>query len=268
MSRPLVVDTFMMSDELDMLECRLTELDDVVDLFVIAEADVTHSGDPKPFHYADNADRFARWADRIVEAHATGIAVSTDEVPTTWQGQVGPRWEREHAQREAIWPALDALGIPDDAVILHGDLDEIPRPLMVRNIRPKGFVTFGQRFHPFAVDWIHPDMWHGTVAARWSDVRRLGSFAEMRHRRASDPRPHMRDAGWHFSWVGGPEVAGRKLSAFCHSEMEIARHQVEGDVYRSKGYHVDGLKLEPVTVDETWPRWIVEGNAPAEWFRP
>ena len=70
MSRPLVVDTFMMSDELDMLECRLTELEGVVDLFVIAEADVTHSGAPKPFHYADNVDRFARWADRIVEAPA------------------------------------------------------------------------------------------------------------------------------------------------------------------------------------------------------
>lgn len=268
MSRPLVVDTFMLSDELDMLECRLTELEDVVDLFVLAEADVTHSGIAKPFHYAENTERFARWSDRIVEAHAVDIQVIDDDVPEVWKGQVGQRWEREHAQREAVWAALDALGVPDDSIVLHGDVDEIPRPLIVRNIRPKGFITFGQRFHPFAVDWIHPEMWQGTVAARWSDVKRLGSFTEMRHKRATDPKPHMRDAGWHFSWVGGPDVAGRKLSAFCHSEMEIARDHIEGDFFRREGYHVDGSKLDAVEVDETWPRWIVEGHAPKSWFRP
>ena len=34
------------------------------------------------------------------------------------------------------------------------------------------------------------------------------------------------------------------------------------------GLHVDGTKLLPVDVDETWPKWIREGNAPASWYRP
>ena len=35
MSRPKVIDTFPFNNELDMLECRLTELYDAVDHFVL-----------------------------------------------------------------------------------------------------------------------------------------------------------------------------------------------------------------------------------------
>jgi flavin reductase (DIM6/NTAB) family NADH-FMN oxidoreductase RutF len=42
MSRPRVVDCFPFNNELDMLECRLTELYDAVDAFVLVEARVDH----------------------------------------------------------------------------------------------------------------------------------------------------------------------------------------------------------------------------------
>ena len=44
----------MFRDELDMLECRLRELEDVVYRHVLVEAPVTHRGDPKPLYYAEN----------------------------------------------------------------------------------------------------------------------------------------------------------------------------------------------------------------------
>ncbi len=258
MSHPVVVDTFMFSNELDMLECRLVELDGCVDFFVLVEADVTHTNTPKPFHFDENRDRFARWADRIVAVKATDLPSDPDP------------WTREHAQREHIFAGMADLNLPTDAVILHGDVDEIPRPLQVRNIRPKRTVVFGQRFHPFAVDWSHPDMWRGTVAARLSDVSELGSFAELREQRFTAPCPlHMMDAGWHFSWVGGRDFAVGKLHDFAHSEI-VGRteHQMIDDGFRRDGWHVDGVKLEAVTVDGSWPKWIAEGHAPAEWFRP
>ena len=43
-----VYDTFMFFQELDLLEMRLMELDASVDVFVLAESPVTHSGKPKP----------------------------------------------------------------------------------------------------------------------------------------------------------------------------------------------------------------------------
>ena len=65
-----VFDAFTFSDELDLLEARLTELDSAVYRHVLVEAPVTFQGGPKPLHYLENRDRFAPWADKIIHVTA------------------------------------------------------------------------------------------------------------------------------------------------------------------------------------------------------
>jgi hypothetical protein len=60
-----IFDCFMFFNELDMLECRLEELDRVVDVFVIVEALETHQGTVKPSYFEASGARFARWQDRV-----------------------------------------------------------------------------------------------------------------------------------------------------------------------------------------------------------
>lgn len=258
------IDTFPYSGEADMLECRLTELDPVIDLFVIVEADVTHGGNrPKPYHYLEHQERFAPWADKIRYVQATDLPTIEDA------------WSRELAQREWISTALTDVA-PDD-VIFHGDVDEIPTTLAIRSCRPgmgrnPKFIAIPQRFHPFAVDWLHPGGWRGTVATRVRDVE---SFSSMRNERLLYPhRPAHADAlpiahgGWHFSWVSdGLDAKRAKIDSFCHPEISDNWQPHLADCYAA-GLHVDGTHLEPVDVDDSWPRWIVEGNAPEMWFRP
>ncbi len=63
----MIVDTFPFRDEFDLLECRLTELQDVPDLVHVAvEADVDHQDHPKPYLLSENLDRFAPWKERLV----------------------------------------------------------------------------------------------------------------------------------------------------------------------------------------------------------
>ena len=264
MTRPKIVDTFPFHDELDLLECRLTELYDTVDHFVLVEAEVTHQDRPKPWHYLENAERFAPFADKIVSVQATGLP-GVDEFPDPWA--------REHAQRDHIVTGIAQLDLADDDIILQSDVDEIPRPLYVRNVRPKGLEVFGQRGYFWAVDWLYPQIWQGTVAGTVRSIQGLGDrpFVRMRNARTTAPmRPHMRDAGWHLSWLGGPERVTKKVGSFCHPEVEA---QISGAIandnfYYREGFHVDGERMAPVDVDETWPKWIVEGNAPASWYRP
>ena len=254
----IIWDTFMFGRELDVLEMRLYELQDVPNLkHVIVEANVDHQDHPKPSFYLDNRERFSQWAERIVHVWATGLPTASD---------FPDPWAREHAQREWAANGLIAAGCENDDVILHGDCDEIPTPLVVRNVRPRGFVAFDQRLFCFAVDWEHPGGWRGTVASRASNVR---TFAGMRDSR--NMAPALFNAGWHLSWLGSPEDNRAKLNSFCHPEV---RDQIDYGLQDGKsafyelGLHVDGTKMRPVDVDGSWPRWVAERKCPANWFRP
>lgn len=265
MSRPLIVDTFPFHDELDILECRLTELYDVVDAFVIVEADVTHQDRPKPAYYADNAERFSPWADKIIHVWATGLPTISDDPDP---------WAREHAQREHIATGLAKIrGIDDDTIIMQSDVDEIPTRLTARNVRPgRQVVSFEQIGLFWAIDWRYPIPWYGTTATTVAGLDRLGTF---RFGRMRDTRniaaTKIPNGGWHLSWLGGRERALKKLGAFCHPEVADRIHGAIVDnemMYWREGWHVDGQKLQAVDVDRTWPKWIVEGNAPTSWYRP
>jgi hypothetical protein len=77
------------------------------------------------------------------------------------------------------------------------------------------------------------------------------------------------DSGWHFSWLGGREAALAKLGSFCHPEVaERTLVGIESDQFLKEGFHLDGRKMAPVDVDETWPAYIYERRCPTEWFRP
>jgi beta-1,4-mannosyl-glycoprotein beta-1,4-N-acetylglucosaminyltransferase len=269
--RPLLIDAFPFHDEIDLLECRLTELYDTVDKFVIVEAEVTHQDEAKPSYLGDNWERFSPFHDKIVRVWAT-------ELPT--MAQDADPWAREYMQREHITTGLKVIGVESDDIVMQSDADEIPRPICARNCLPGGgFVSFRQRGHFWAVDWQYPPGWGGTVAGTVGAIWRLGQrtgrpFGSMRSLRdgpnAAPSPPHLRDAGWHLSWLGGPERAVSKVGSYCHPEVtdRILGGLANDNFFWREGFHVDGVKMEPVEVDETWPRWIVEGNAPESWYRP
>ena len=56
-----VIDCFTFFNELDLLEFRLKFLDQHVDMFVVAESNLTHSGKPKPYYFEENKKRFDHW---------------------------------------------------------------------------------------------------------------------------------------------------------------------------------------------------------------
>lgn len=256
MRGPHIFDAFMLNDDLDVLEARLYELEGIPNLtHVIVEADVTHQDEPKPSYLSDSWERFSPWHDRIHRVWATGL-------PT--KEEASDPWAREHAQREFI--GLGLRGADNHDVVMQSDVDEIPNPLVVRNLRPTGVIGLEQRMACFAVDWLHPDPWYGTVASRVGQVKGFGYFRDVRN-----ICPHVPNGGWHLSWMGGDDANLRKLNSFCHPEVADRIHAgltAGGNRFREDGYHVDLKKMHPVDVDETWPKWVVERKCPDIWWRP
>lgn len=238
----------MLRDELDMLECRLAELEDSpVYRHVLVEAPVTHRGVPKPLYYQENQARFARWADKIIHvvAHPPGAS---------------DPWDREHAQRDAAWEVLKDAA-PYDRLLLS-DIDEIPSPAVWEATPP---VLLMMRVAVFAVDWLWPVLEPCGVLVRASDAGPgLGSVRDGRKN-----FPQLNGAGWHLSWMGGHSAHLAKLASHCHLEQdtrEIVDRITTGRAF-SEGWHID-TKLIAADVDETWPRYVYERRCPASWFRP
>lgn len=223
---PKVFDCTLFFNELDLLEIRLHELAPVVDRFVIAEANTTFSGLPKALHYAENSGRFSAFADRI-----THVVVDTAAL-----GEVGS-WERRRRQCEGLLRGL-ADAAADDVVILS-DVDEIvmaPAVAAVRARPPKAWevLCFELRMSNFFVNLECHVKWlrSGPRAARRADIgsmeglrrvrgpasgardvfRALKAWREMGH---PIRRRVIRDAGWHFSYLGGLDAVRQKLDSFA-----------------------------------------------------
>ena len=215
----MIIDAFPLFQELDLLEIRLRELYPVVDRFIITEAPVTHKGDPKPLHFAEQRARFAKWLDKI------------DYIPVldmpSGEGIAAIR-RREMWQRNAILRGL--RDVPDDTVVYISDLDEIPRPHLLMTEIPDGAViTYIQKLFYYNLNTSAPARpWPGTRAARAADVRALSPHVIRNGLGQSDseyPTPYfLRDAGWHFSYFGGVERIREKQTQFLHQELVTAEN--------------------------------------------
>lgn len=242
-----VVDCFLFAGELDMLECRLTELEEVVDWFVMVEGDRTFQGEPRSLVYEQHRERFARWSDRIVYVVA--------ELPVE-----GTAWVREDAQREAIIDGLKALPLSPDDTVVVSDVDEIWRASIVMTDLPRPFTVLQQTMFVHHFGWVHPEPWDGPVVLHVEDIppAEYGSFAIIRSCRLHERPPRVPNAGWHLSWFGGDEMSRRKLDSFSHTEfadVDIADHA-------ARGLHVDGVELVEASADVALPRWVPAGWLP------
>ncbi len=249
-------DCVMLNDELDMLEFRLTEMQDYPDVrHVIVEAVQTHQGEPKPLHYQQNRDRFARWRSRIIYYPAGYTAVSDP-------------WVRERQQRDTAWYGL-AAGKPDDLVLI-ADVDEIPSPAVLAASPPFAFALRQRVFHS-AVDWEYPEPQLTSVLARVGYVTAVPGCSLSAVRSQRDHLPLLlENAGWHFSWLGTTEQRQAKLLTTCHTDMPDAEWGAiaDGTSWHYGWHYAPDSQVTAVEVDDTWPAYVRERCCPPSWFRP
>lgn len=237
----MIVDAFMLRDELHLLEARLVEYGDLVDRFVIVEGELQFGdGSPKRLWFDEHRDRFAEWHDRIVH-----VAVRADEYPD------GDGWARERYQRHQITRGLD--GVPADATVMIGDVDEFPDRSHVANGARGACLT---RHMVYAPNLEHPIRWATTAIVDAADAADPQRVRDTRHGMP------LLAGGFHFSWHPGCEPISAKVAASSHVEYA---HLAADDAKAARRTHWDGTRLEVVDIDHTWPRWFRE-SCPEGWL--
>lgn len=209
-------DCFTFFNELDLLEFRLRLLNDTIDYFVIVESNLSFSGKEKPYFFRESANRFAAWRDKIVyhpiQQSTNGLVFKEKTTHDIDDGA----WALEYEQRNAIKNAITAS--PDDLVFI-GDLDEIPDPLIIQNIKavskPR---SLSMLFHYYFMNCRNigdEKTWNGTIVVSGSyfNAHTCQYIRDNRNNYIS-----IADGGWHFSYLGGVEKIKYKLRSFAHTE--------------------------------------------------
>ena len=237
-----VYDCFTFYNEFELLELRLRALWNVVDYFVIVEANRKHNGEPKDFTFLKRAEEFKEFFPKI-----RFVAADLMNVPFKGVGD----WAIEFAQRNMILRGIEDAA-PDDLIMIS-DLDEIPAPdifqrlqenkvaLIAPHVLPltvanKGvtfpaqllmpainFLEFGaivmaQKFFYYYFDRITKSTWHGTILTRRKNLTMPQAFRDLRER-----LPRANGGGYHFSYMGGVDRVIEKMKSIVEGNAFVVR---------------------------------------------
>lgn len=268
----MVYDCFIFFNELDLLEIRLHELNDVVDKFVLIEANKTFQNNEKPYYFEENKQRFSRFLDKIIH-------VKLDSYPL-FIPLINPftPWKLEFFQRNSIIKGLKNCN-PDD-VILISDVDEIPKAKVLKQMLANGVnQIYGLKMDMFMYflnnqlvydggssmtkEQSKDGIWHCTAVLPFklltkkpNKIRRI----IMRTRRRGEVYKIVPNAGWHFTYLGGVKNIIRKLEAFSHTEYnnDTFKSQEKIAEYITTGKDLFGrdMQFEMLETYESLPEFV------------
>jgi hypothetical protein len=218
----MLFDCFLYFNEKELLELRYEILKDVVDGFIITDANRTFKGDPKPFTCVETLRELGIPEDKVQVLHV--------ELPS--KEEILNPWMREYAQRDAL--AVGMRMTPPDSVFFFSDVDEIPRPdslleaVELAKQSPERCVRLSMPMFYGRADLrvINPDGKPDEAPNNWI----CGTVVLHQYLEQSLSQIRMNvndivvgncDAGWHFSWMGDAERLKTKVQSFSHCYDDI-----------------------------------------------
>lgn len=126
--KPLIYDTIIFNDEIDLLLLRLEMLENYVHVHIIVESRKTFTGNDKILHFDINKKIFKKYLNKITHIILDELIYNGDDIKSK---QV---WENEYYSRNSIENGLLKLNVNDEDIIILADVDEIPHPNAINTI--------------------------------------------------------------------------------------------------------------------------------------
>lgn len=276
----MVYDCIPFFNEIDILRLRLHILAPIVDRFIIEEATVTFSGEPKELCFEKNKELFQEFLPKI-----TYIVVDDSPVDTTTH-------LRDKFQKNALEKGLaDAT---DGDVILLSDVDEIPNPEVLKKLiaefDPDKIYHLAQRMFYCYLNMeemsgnllsitgefpgVERRMWLGTKVFSKKNIPSDGIIQLREASVTAANAVRVADGGWHFGYMGSKhedDVAkriGDKVVAAAHQEYNTQDILAEAKYRLMLGEDMFGrdARFERVEIDETYPEYLLRHKAEYEYL--
>lgn len=264
----MIIDCFPYFNESELLELRLKLLYNHFDMFVITEGSHTHKGIPKPYTLKKTLLELGIPLDKI--------QVVEVELPDSQQEP--DNWVRERMQRNAA-----SYFINDGDVAFVSDCDEIFNPVLLNECTqyvkanpnhllriPLAYLT-GSAEYRVCKDDGDPQPWPSAYFCMknhltkytLSDIREDQALNKHAMTEFPEVFPTLdgvpREAGWHFTWMGGHRRMHVKYKSCLHdSQYSLQQHYMptEGGLdplYRQqhnlKKYPLENLPKEVFEIE-------------------
>jgi beta-1,4-mannosyl-glycoprotein beta-1,4-N-acetylglucosaminyltransferase len=191
-----VIDCFPFFNELDLLEIRLNELKDVVDVFVITESTMTFTGKPKPLYF--DKERFKDF-NIVYSIYEDNLDIHA--------------MERERRQKQFNIDQGYKLFEPGD-ILMFSDVDEIPKTAVLRTVLQEDWQTIGLMTNLY---YYYLNCRQTDGNSTWPSIvltRKDRWVYDVTRRNVTDR--NVPDAGYHFSFLGDIRY---KLTSWGHADQ-------------------------------------------------
>ncbi|GFI45500.1 hypothetical protein IMSAGC019_00812 [Lachnospiraceae bacterium] len=267
----MVYDCVPFFNELDILKLRLHILDPIVDRFVIEEATVTFSGEPKELCFEKNKEAFREFLPKIEY-------IVVDDSPVDAATHL-----RDKFQKNALIRGL--AGASGEDVVILSDVDEIPNPVALKKVieefDPDKVYHFAQRMFYCYINMeevsgnllsitgefpgVERRLWLGTKVFARKNIPAEG-IIQLREASTTDPGAvRVAEGGWHFGYMGSRQERdvskriGEKVAAAAHQEYNDQDTLKEARDRLLLGQDMFGrdAAFKRVEVDGSYPAYLL-----------
>jgi beta-1,4-mannosyl-glycoprotein beta-1,4-N-acetylglucosaminyltransferase len=274
-----IYDSFLFFNELEILKLRMNILNDVVDYFVVVESTITFSSKPKQLLFQENKHLFDEFKDKIIH-------VIVDDTPTSFleinyikdcktdydilKNKIlkyvdeSPNWPREQFQwgietyqRESIIKGL--TGCNDNDIIIVSDVDEIPNPLEITNLKNSDIndvFEFKQNMFFYYINMLKQTDWSGPKSCSFKTLKNISLNSLRQNIHTTNI---INNGGWHFSFMGGEEKIIEKIESYAHQEYNnpYIKNNIKDNIKNNMDPFFRGY-LTKIDINLTYPKYILD----------
>ena len=232
-----IIDSFLFYNELDMLEFRLTELNEYVDYFIILESDFDFAGNKKESIFELNKNRFTPWEEKIIHINCPEL---TQELIAEVNKEKHSEYKNKNVNNNdlnkdniifymmvKLIKTLSNLELDFEDIIMISDVDEIPdfKTLdLIDDYLSFNSILLRQKRFFWTTKYADKDLSFGTSCHQYTKISRnptvLENFYNLKSNKKFSNNLFL-DSGWHFSHFEDLGNLHKKLELIHGREYSI-----------------------------------------------